>query len=417
LLQLLIGEVVIRIIPIVHRAPCSREFKNLRMEEKLAELHAAFKAAPSAGPILDILDSFYKHSLSAHILNIYLWGSRAYGTASEASDYDLMVVVDDVPGIGARYDRPTQSYHFDDYTDQVLNAHIVSLRHFQTMIDEHRHEAMECVFLPRQFVLLQRVKPRVHIDSDLLRRVSVWEARQRSNIAKSKWHLGKEQKDFYSAKKDFVHSLRYMIFAREIITHHRIEPSAANELYHRFMQHEVDMDRHAELFAQLKQRIDDCGIARIYERREMKQMQLKLLPTRHHDASLALTIREDTPSVLARLLRDDITMLQRLHITAQQHPHLQGLLHFVYTSCEATPYSAQADGLAAQREAQGLVINLDGEVMCATLPPLEHTRLEAMHVDAMPYLDGHSFNLWYHNGWQLSTKHSPIADGLVAYSR
>jgi predicted nucleotidyltransferase len=77
------------------------------------------------------------------VLACYAYGSRVYGTATAASDYDFIVVAD-------AEER--------EINDGTMNIHVDHPDNFQRRLREHDISCMECYFLPvrRDFIFKGR---------------------------------------------------------------------------------------------------------------------------------------------------------------------------------------------------------------------------------------------------------------------
>lgn len=79
------------------------------------------------------------------VKNVYVFGSRAYGTAKEDSDYDLVIVM--------------EGYTGEPFLDaDGIDAMVYNPAAFQLNLDEHYIFAVLCLFLPPQFVWKQEIQ-------------------------------------------------------------------------------------------------------------------------------------------------------------------------------------------------------------------------------------------------------------------
>lgn len=133
-----------------------------------------------------------------NVLNIYIFGSRLYGTATVLSDVDMILVVKE---------------WFDS---KNINTHVYTVSQFQLLLDRFDIQALECVFAPKQWVL----KDGKHFDMPVIDksklRVSI------STIASNSWVKGKKKLtvagdyDLYLAIKSIFHSLRIIDYGIQI---------------------------------------------------------------------------------------------------------------------------------------------------------------------------------------------------------
>ena len=82
------------------------------------------------------------NDLHMNSIACFSYGSRVYGTFSEKSDYDFIYVVND----DMIQDLDDQ-YQFHDE-----NISVYGLSKFQEMLDSHHIAALECYFLPKDFI-------------------------------------------------------------------------------------------------------------------------------------------------------------------------------------------------------------------------------------------------------------------------
>lgn len=77
---------------------------------------------------------------------IYLYGSRVYGTATEKSDWDYLVIV---------------KYEHEETTvkgkDEQCDATIVGEKQFCAQLEEHNIKSLECLWLPPGKVTIEKL--------------------------------------------------------------------------------------------------------------------------------------------------------------------------------------------------------------------------------------------------------------------
>jgi predicted nucleotidyltransferase len=150
------------------------------------------------------------------ILSIYLYGSRVYGTATEKSDYDFIVVVD------------SEKSFLDAIEIQGNHISIYNKAKFQELIDQHEISALECLFLDKQFIIKENWKPIFVLNLSQLRKSFSAKSSNSFVKAKKKMMYGEE----YIAKKSLWHSFRIIYFGIQLATTGKITNySEANHLY------------------------------------------------------------------------------------------------------------------------------------------------------------------------------------------
>lgn len=149
------------------------------------------------------------------LVSVYQYGSRVYGTASWASDWDFIVV--------ANSSIDGQEFRNGDY-----NIHVYTPDTFQRNVDEHKIHALECIFAPKEFVLVDKRAWTFKLDRSKLRHEL--SAKSSNSWVKCKKKLTVEVGQEYIGVKSLFHSLRLVIFGIQIAQQGRItDYGAANK--------------------------------------------------------------------------------------------------------------------------------------------------------------------------------------------
>ena len=135
----------------------------------------------SLDELLVELETKWRPQIRESALNIYLWGSRAYGTALPTSDYDILIILKDFHDGGAY--NPD---HVPIYDDGKYNVSFLGLKEFQFCLLEHRHDCLECVFLPASLKWREALPLQVVIDPDMLCRTVLAESKRRMHVSREK---------------------------------------------------------------------------------------------------------------------------------------------------------------------------------------------------------------------------------------
>jgi predicted nucleotidyltransferase len=174
---------------------------------------------------MKVTDKVFGFLPKENIVNIYLYGSRVYGTLSEFSDYDFKVIVkgDNKP---------------DDIKTSELDIVFMTMVEFQKLVDVYDLVALECLFLPDD-MKMETVKFSLpYIDKDLLR-VSV-SSKASNSFAKAKKKIFKEN-EVYIGKKSLYHVFRMIDFGIQISKHSRIvDYSKMNPVYYDIMETDIN---------------------------------------------------------------------------------------------------------------------------------------------------------------------------------
>ncbi|KAL6061130.1 Serine/arginine-rich splicing factor 4 [Balamuthia mandrillaris] len=166
------------------------------------------------------------------VLNVYIVGSRVWGTAREDSDWDVVVVMNEC------YCEPTGQVLVQ--TEEV-DAYVINLWGFIEGLHDHLLFHLLCLHLPPQWVwlnradaFLDRYRHPSFLSLPQLRCSVSAEASRTWCKAKKKWTV---EHNPALAKKDLVHALRELMMAVELAETGSIkEWSAANEVYYQVMR-------------------------------------------------------------------------------------------------------------------------------------------------------------------------------------
>ena len=192
----------------------------------------------------DIIKAAGIHPLK--VKNIYIFGSRIYGTSREGSDYDIIMIASNLI---AEEEKKIK------IGDILFNIHIVTPDVFLSHLKMHNIKNLECLFAP-DWAKLQE-KTILPIDIDLKKLV-------KNNLAQSysSWQGGKmkiQKYDFYRGFKSIFHSIRMLMFAIQIAEHGKIiDFSAANHLYSEIVDcDEIEWGYFREKYLPLKIELED----------------------------------------------------------------------------------------------------------------------------------------------------------------
>src|ERR1035437_10219017 len=156
-----------------------------------------------------ILDSF--NFPEKDILAIYPYGSRIYGTATEASDYDFVVVLKNLKSDCDQLDA----------ANYPITVNLYSEESFKDRLDKHRISILECIFLPSNQVLKEVFKFPFKLDKSKLRESISEKASKDFNQCKKRlsdsqgWNPITNEpyiKKVYEAKKSLFHCFRIIDF-------------------------------------------------------------------------------------------------------------------------------------------------------------------------------------------------------------
>lgn len=177
-----------------------------------------------------------------NVLNIYAHGSHFYGTATSASDYDLVVLVPD-----------SKKYGSNDVADNILisvatanmkiDLSVESIDEFVGRVKEHRWYALECLLLP---LLESRHIPFPEIDKIQIRATVRLAGDHAYTKAKKKITI---ENEIYLGKKSLFHSIRIVDFAIQLLSRGKIENwTSCREIHRKIMDAPDEWDTLDEMF-------------------------------------------------------------------------------------------------------------------------------------------------------------------------
>lgn len=181
-------------------------------------------------------------------LNIYPYGSKVYGTATEKSDDDFIIVMTD-EGFANTYDlrviygvveakdgtAKTAGIRCSDGVGYVFDGTIYSKSAFEEKILAHEVSVLECLWLPPGTAVKNEhdFSKDFILDLPTLRESFSSKASNSFVKAKKKFTVEKDRSP-YLAKKSLFHSLRILVFGMQIASYGRIiNYSAANRFWYK----------------------------------------------------------------------------------------------------------------------------------------------------------------------------------------
>jgi len=175
---------------------------------------------PSAETIIEALKI---HPLK--VKNIYMYGSRVYGTYHEKSDYDFIVVASSLVD--------SSEVRIGDY-----NIHVHTPDKFRRDLFDFDMHNLECIFAPNFAKIQEKVK---YNDANFSIKTSALEYKAMSQSFNS-FHKAKLKMlsgDILIAKKSLFHSFRILDFAKQIIENGVIvDFSSTNDIWNNIQKEE-----------------------------------------------------------------------------------------------------------------------------------------------------------------------------------
>lgn len=162
----------------------------------------------------DIEGSLDIHPSRIH--NVYIFGSRVYGTYTKESDWDVIVVANN-------------SVEAIEVDNGHINIHIYTPDKFKKDLEWHRINNLECIYAPKWAIL----KENIDYITDF--KISIPKIRHAiSHVSSNSWVKAKKkilQGDNYIGVKSLYHSIRIPIFATQLMSSGKIDFTSTIELW------------------------------------------------------------------------------------------------------------------------------------------------------------------------------------------
>jgi predicted nucleotidyltransferase len=150
----------------------------------------------------------------SQVLNIFPYGSKVYGTATEDSDDDVVIVYKTslLPS-GAFKDNAISS------SDKKIQGTCYSRSGFIDAINNYQITVLECIFLPEEKIIQKKMNFKLaKLDKKEM-------AKKIITTASASWHnavLSHKDANIEFAKKNIFHALRILTFGLQIKEHSKI---------------------------------------------------------------------------------------------------------------------------------------------------------------------------------------------------
>lgn len=139
----------------------------------------------------------------SRVFNVYIFGSRVYGTNNNDSDWDIIMVANN-------------SVESTEIKNGLFNIHVYTPDKFKKDLDWHRINNLECIFAPNYAILKEEINYRKDFKLDIskLRHAS-------SHISSNSWVKAKKKitisNEYHIGIKSLFHSIRIPMFSKQII--------------------------------------------------------------------------------------------------------------------------------------------------------------------------------------------------------
>jgi predicted nucleotidyltransferase len=175
----------------------------------------------------------------SRIFNIFIFGSTVYGTNSEKSDIDVIMVANN-------------SVEAIELKGEKYNIHIYTPDKFKEDLEWHRINNLECIYAPTWAKIQENIKYDLDIDFPKLRHAT-------SHISSNSWVKCKKKLEigeYHTGIKSIFHSLRIPIFATQVATKGTIyDFEVANPIWEKLISKEWTWEELDQEFRELRNEI------------------------------------------------------------------------------------------------------------------------------------------------------------------
>jgi predicted nucleotidyltransferase len=137
----------------------------------------------------------------SRVYNIYLFGSRVYGTHSDNSDWDIIIVA-------------KNSVEAIEIKSDLYNIHIYTPDKFQQDLDWHMPKNLECIFAPDWAKLKEDIKYNLTLNIPKIRHAT-------SHVSSNSWVKCKKKlqiaNEYNIGVKSLFHAIRIPMFSTQIV--------------------------------------------------------------------------------------------------------------------------------------------------------------------------------------------------------
>lgn len=144
----------------------------------------------------------------SRVFNVYLFGSRIYGTSDSQSDWDVIMIANN-------------QVESTEIRRGIFNIHVYTPDKFKKDLEWHRINNLECVWAPDWAKLKEIIKfDDFKINKNKLRHAI-------SHISSNSWVKCRKklevENEYYIGIKSLFHSIRIPMFATQIAEHGKIK--------------------------------------------------------------------------------------------------------------------------------------------------------------------------------------------------
>ena len=167
----------------------------------------------------------------SRVFNIYLFGSRIYGTHTDNSDWDIVIVA-------------KNSVEAIEIKSDLYNIHIYTPDKFKSDLDWHMPKNLECLFAPDWAKLKEDMKFDFNLNIPKLRHAT-------SHVSSNSWVKCKKKlevaNEYNIGVKSLFHAIRIPMFSTQIVNFGEIRDfECANWVWNKICEKEwnwEDLDK------------------------------------------------------------------------------------------------------------------------------------------------------------------------------
>lgn len=170
------------------------------------------------------------------VFNIYLFGSRIYGTHTDNSDWDIIIVA-------------KNSVESIEIKSDLYNIHIYTPDKFKQDLDWHMPKNLECLFAPDWAKLKEDLKFEFKLNIPKIRHAT-------SHVSSNSWVKAKKKlqisNEYNIGVKSLFHAIRIPMFSTQIVNFGEIRDfQCANWIWNKIKEKEWNWDELDSEFRQV----------------------------------------------------------------------------------------------------------------------------------------------------------------------
>jgi hypothetical protein len=325
--------------------------------------------------------------------NIYLTGSRVYGTNTEKSDYDIYMIVSDK--YFKKFSKKNSNLGEEEYEclyfGENLNINLYSKSLFQKKLNENWLQALMCFYSEEENCLMRKFEFEIEICFRKLGRSVIGESGKHYEMARRKWN----QENSYNSKKYLVHSFRDFMFGIQIAKVFKIvDFKCANDLYFEIMNESLLFTSYQEMVEWEKY---DEKYHKVYETLKEKFQDLVIW-------------KDENMNIIDFIMSNDIQLL-KLYFSI--HVNKSGNNLILTSDLIESPRNYKL-----VRQCEGIILNNKSEIKCNPLERFySHQDHNVAKIDLKSSKVFYNFdfmliNLYFDEEWKFSTRNE-IGDSKI----